>query len=203
MHLDSVLTNPKIYFVFLPILSLCITFSSSHPLIVNTVIFKCLTPDSLIGAKMKLWESFFDRSAESIASELLGMRLYRRLDDEIAGGIISETEAYKGIYKKDAQEILKSPGKIYVMPFMANMLLNVSTKDEVPSCVYIRELVTREGLYGPGKMTKMLKIDKSLDGKSINGDTLWIEPVGDYRAFSPSEVDLPASCMGRYRLRVF
>jgi len=150
---------------------------------------------------MKLWENFFNRKAQEVAPELLGMRLYRKLDDRIIGGIISETEAYLGIDRKDQKDILASPGKIYVMPFMGHMLLNVSTKDDVPSCVYIREMLTRNGIYGPGKMTKKLKIDKSLDGKSISGQDMWIEPIGDYYQLQPSEITLPSACTGRYILK--
>jgi len=47
--------------------------------------------------KSVLPEEFFERDPETVARDLLGMRLIRRLDEDFLGGIIVEAEAYYGL----------------------------------------------------------------------------------------------------------
>lgn len=149
---------------------------------------------------MKLREDFFARKSEEVAPRLLGMSLVRNINDEITRGIITETQSYTGRNRKDTDGILYPAGKIYISPFMWYKLLNISTEaEDVPSCVLISKVRIGNEIYGTGRLTRKLSIDKEFDGKSIENDELWIDTMIDY--LSPKDTKFPPTCTGKYRLR--
>lgn len=155
---------------------------------------------------MKLTKDFYTReNVVQIAKELLGKILVTKINGKITSGIITETEAYNGIYDKachayngrktERNKVMYEEGGISYVYFCYGMhyLFNVVTnKKDVPDAVLIRGVIPYEGkkiifqriseksmkkgvLNGPGKVTKALSIDKSLNGISLVGNKIWIE----------------------------
>ncbi|PZR37564.1 MAG: DNA-3-methyladenine glycosylase [Azospira oryzae] len=156
---------------------------------------------------MKLSESFYQQSdVVKVARELLGKELITNIQNKITSGIIVETEAYswkeKGCHaynnrKTTRNAVMFQPGGFsYVyLCYGIHHLVNVVTGgDGVAEAVLIRALEPRTGVAlmqermntdsdyritsGPGKLTKALGIDRSLNGKYLLGDDLWIEDSG-------------------------
>jgi DNA-3-methyladenine glycosylase len=99
-----------------------------------------------------LGSTFFDRSAEEVAHDLIGCRLCWGYDDQIHSRTITETEAYTG------PDDLASHA--------ANWMLNVVTGPVgYPAAVLIRGV---EGIVGPGRLTKALRINGNLNGKQAS-----------------------------------
>lgn len=134
----------------------------------------------------KLTDKFFQRDVLKVSPDLLGKILVRRFEDgEIRRYHITDVEAYRGEEDKACHasrgrtahtELLYGEGgKIYVyLIYGIYWLLNIVTgnKDH-PQGVMIRAV---EGIYGPGRVGKALKLDKTFRGESIgNNDRLWIE----------------------------
>jgi DNA-3-methyladenine glycosylase len=143
-----------------------------------------------------------------IANDLLGKILVTKVDGKITSGIIVETEAYNGIYDKachayggrktDRTKVMYEEGGVSYVYFCYGMhyLFNVVTnKKEVPDAVLIRGIIPLKNkkwifqriserslkngvLNGPGKVTKALGINKSLNGVSLLGNRIWIEDDG-------------------------
>ncbi len=140
-------------------------------------------------------ESFYTRDTVIVARELLGKRLVRQEGASRVSGIILETEAYRGeedlachcrAGRTPRTEVMYGPaGRAYVY-FIYGMywLLNIVTEGEgSPGAVLIRAIKPLEGLEtiarrragqpaakwtdGPGKLTRALNIDGSLNGISI------------------------------------
>ncbi|MDE5945869.1 MAG: DNA-3-methyladenine glycosylase [Oscillospiraceae bacterium] len=135
---------------------------------------------------MKLDKVFFNRDCLEVAPDLVGKILVYRLSDGSEFRVrITETEAYRGEEDKACHaskgktprtEILYGEsGKIYIyLCYGIHWLMNIVTgKKDMPQCVLIR---AGENLNGPAKLTKFLKIDKSLNGMSIcESNDIWIE----------------------------
>ncbi len=133
----------------------------------------------------RLTKDFFDQDAVTLAPRLLGQFLCRKTETGILRYPITETEAYyteqdtachahKG--RTPRTEILYSRGGYaYVyLCYGIHSLFNVICGEEgVPQGVLIRGA----GPYnGPGKLTKAMKIDRSLNGVDmLTSDELWIE----------------------------
>lgn len=158
---------------------------------------------------MKLDLSFYFRDdVVSLAKELLGKTLLTCFDGTITSGIITETEAYKGIVDKASHsyggrytprtEIMyRSGGTAYVyLCYGVHSLFNVVTNVEgIPDAVLIRSIVPKDGIAlmcnrtgteklfgkagnGPGKVSKLLGIHYSHSGESLLADKIWIENNG-------------------------
>jgi DNA-3-methyladenine glycosylase len=158
--------------------------------------------------QMKLSPDFYQRNdVVKIARELLGKGLFTNIDGVITGGIIVETEAYswkeKGCHaynnRKTARNaVMFGPGGhtyvylCYGMHYLSNVVTNT---ENVADAVLIRALEPLDGLpemflrrgalpnnfqltSGPGKLSKALGIDRSMNGKSLLGDEIWIEDFG-------------------------
>lgn len=138
-----------------------------------------------------LEKEFYTKDTLTVAKNLLGKILCRKIDGKILKGIIVETEAYtqdepschayKGKTKRCAT-LFNSGGYAYVY-FTYGMYhcLNISTdKENYGSGVLIRALEPLENLdntNGPAKLCREMKITKELDGVDVtqkNSD-LWIE----------------------------
>jgi DNA-3-methyladenine glycosylase len=153
----------------------------------------------------RLGRSFFARDTVTVARELLGQRLVRRLDaGQRLAGIIVEAEAYVGdsdkachasVGRTERNAVMFGPaGHAYVY-FIYGMYycLNVVTeRPGFPAAVLIRALEPVEGLEymaelrggrpaheltsGPGRLCQALAIDRRLNGADLCGDApLWIE----------------------------
>jgi DNA-3-methyladenine glycosylase len=125
---------------------------------------------------------------------LIGKILCRKIDGEVIKSKITETECYFG--EKDTachaskgktnrtKTLYKGGGIAYVyLCYGIHCLLNVVTGAEnIPQAVLIRCV---EGYNGPGKLTKHLKIDRSLNEENlVTSDKLWIEDDGSTYAFT-------------------
>ncbi len=144
---------------------------------------------------------FYNRSALSVARELLGMRLVRLLEGVHLAGIITETEAYIG--EEDLACHARSgrtrrnavmygpPGFAYVyFTYGMHWMLNAVTGPEgFPAAVLIRAIQPVQGLeiisarrqgrdtLGPAKLTQALGIDVAQNGADLcsRASGLWIE----------------------------
>ena len=130
----------------------------------------------------------YRKDAVTLAPRLLGKLLCRKTGRKTVKLRITETEAY---YGEDDTACHASKGKtertrimyedgghayIYLC-YGVHWLLNVvSGKRNFPEAVLIRGV---EGFEGPGKLTKQLQINKSLNGENLaESNQLWIEDDG-------------------------
>ena len=131
--------------------------------------------------------NILDRPAPEAARALVGKVLVRRLPDgQELRARITETEAYFGESdtachashgRTKRTEVLYRPaGTIYVyLCYGIHWMLNLVTGPaEDPQAVLIRGV---EGAGGPGRVTKYLHIDKSLNDTAL-GDGLSLEDDG-------------------------
>ncbi|WP_309397609.1 DNA-3-methyladenine glycosylase [Cerasicoccus maritimus] len=133
-----------------------------------------------------LGPDFFARDTVTVARELLGQNLCRRLPSgEILRWELCEVEAYDG---QDDQAchacrgktprnavMFGPPGVFYVyLCYGVHWLLNIVTgPEDFPAAVLVRGAGP---MIGPGRLTKAMLIDKSLDGKAAAIESgLWIE----------------------------
>ena len=140
-------------------------------------------------------EKFFQLDTETLAQELLGKWIKTNINGEEKMAQISETEAYLG--EKDSachsykgrrtartETMFKVGGTVYIyLCYGMHYLLNiVSKKENQPEAVLIRAVV---GVNGPAKVTKLLNIDKSLNGESvINNSKICIMDDGKIYKFT-------------------
>ncbi|MFM7108580.1 MAG: DNA-3-methyladenine glycosylase [Planctomycetaceae bacterium] len=133
--------------------------------------------------------AFFDRPADRVARELLGARLaVRAADGRIVRHVIVETEAYLGAHDlachgsrgltQRTATMFGPAGCWYVyLCYGMHWMLNIVTGAAgVPAAVLIRGVGEHEG---PGRVTKVLGIDRSFDGV-VAGPRggLWFEASG-------------------------
>lgn len=133
---------------------------------------------------------FFERDPETVAKELLGKRLIRKLDKDFLEGIIVETEAYYGLHdpasrahhgiKKYNKPMWNEPGRAFIYNVHKYWMFNiVAHKPDQIGAVLIRAVEPTKGIEamkrnrpvkkvidltnGPGKLTTALKINKRLN----------------------------------------
>lgn len=137
----------------------------------------------------RLPRSFFTEGAVEVSEKLVGKILCRRLENgEIIRRRITETEAYFGendsacharFGKTERNSVMyKIGGHVYVyLCYGIHYMLNLVTGPENhPEASLIRGV---EGAEGPGKLTKLMNIDKTLYGTDmITSDSLWVEDDG-------------------------
>ena len=135
--------------------------------------------------------------AVTAAKALVGAFLCRRLDDgAIIKRRITETEAYCGEEdtachahkgRTPRTDVMYSPGGcayIYLCYGMHEMLNVVTGGEGRPEAVLIRGI---EGANGPGKLTKLLQIDRTLNREDlIASKRLWLESDGSPFTFTAS-----------------
>ena len=137
---------------------------------------------------MRLTEDFYLQHATELAPLLLGKLICRQIDGQVIKCRITETECYFGETdtachahkgKTERTKIMyESGGRAYVyLCYGIHSLFNVVTGNkDFPEAVLIRGI---EGFDGPGKLTKHLQIDRSLNGENlIVSDKLWLEDDG-------------------------
>lgn len=122
-------------------------------------------------------QEFFTTDTVSLAKNLIGKWIETNINGKVVKAQICETEAYLGVndsachtYKNKrtqrTETMYKIGGTIYIyLCYGLHNLLNiVSKKENEPEAVLIRGVV---GAVGPAKATKLLNIDKTLNGQSI------------------------------------
>jgi len=154
----------------------------------------------------RLKRPFFSRNTLTVAKDLLGEYLVRKIGNRKLVGKIVETEAYIGpedkashafggkITERCKTEYLEG-GHIYIylcygMYWQLNITTSLAGK---PECVLIRALepaneiskvkTTSQKLKvasGPGKLCKWMKLDKSFDGEDLTkSKRIWLEDRSD------------------------
>jgi DNA-3-methyladenine glycosylase len=141
-------------------------------------------------AKIRLGAEFYRQRAPALAPLLVGKLLCRRLP---AGRTtvrlrITETEAYYGegdtachahAGRTERTKTMYLPGgHAYVyLCYGVHWMLNIVTGPaDFPEAVLIRGV---EGYDGPGKLTRALAVDKSLNGENLAASKdLWLEDDG-------------------------
>lgn len=137
------------------------------------------------GRQQVLQPAFFDRPADIVARELIGVSLVRRLPDQIIKTQLTETEAYLGPHDlachaarghtKRNDALYGPPGTLYVyLCYGIHWMLNFVTGEHgYPAAVLARGTTLASG---PGRLTAALAIDRSLDAKLMSEATgLWLE----------------------------
>lgn len=145
----------------------------------------------------KLSARFFQRDVLEVAPDLLGKMLVRKFDSGNEHRFrITDVEAYRGEEDKACHasrgrtahtELLYGEGgKIYVyLIYGMYWLLNFVTGDkDKPQGVMVRAV---EGIYGPGRVGRALKLDRSFRGISVESEILWVEDSGE----KPEYVTVP------------
>ena len=132
--------------------------------------------------------AFFDRPADRVARQLLGMQLVARTPDGLVRMLVTEVEAYlgshdlachgsRGMTKRNAT-MFGPAGCWYVyLCYGMHWMLNIVTgKPGVPAAVLLRGA---GDVAGPGRLTKALGIDRSLDGaEAVEASGVWFEDGG-------------------------
>lgn len=138
---------------------------------------------------MILKRKFYSRNTVWVAKDLLGCFLVREFRGKLLKAKIIETEAYRGEYDlachasrgrtPRTETLYGEPGHAYVyMIYGMYYLLNaVAEKKDFPGGILIRAIEYGDKkIIGPGKLTKFLYIDKSLNKHDLTiGKKLWIE----------------------------
>jgi DNA-3-methyladenine glycosylase len=156
---------------------------------------------------MKLDQSFYNRrDVTRIARELLGKGLFTRQNGKTSGGIIVETEAYSNVERgchayqnrmTNRNEFMFGEGGyayVYLCYGIHNLFNVVTNGEGEADAVLIRALEPLEGMQamkrrmnvdsearitsGPGKLTKALGIDRTLNGRPLWSRQLWLEDLG-------------------------
>ncbi len=141
-----------------------------------------------------LQRKFYERDPATVAKDLLGKFLVRKISSKALTGKVVETEAYYGegdpasrAYKgrmKFNELMYAEPGRTFIYMVHGNWLLNIVAhlKGEV-GAVLIRAIEPFQGIEvmvknrevenfhsltnGPGKLTKALAIKKGLNGTDV------------------------------------
>lgn len=157
----------------------------------------------------RLQKSFFlGDDVLDIAQKLLGKYLFTFKDGQIAGGVITEVEAYKGIddrashayggRRTQRNEMMYHEGGVayvYLCYGMHSMLNFVTNTENTPDAILIRGIIPTHGeelmllrtrkprmsntlTDGPGKVCKALGITLADNGLDLDSKTLWLEDRG-------------------------
>ena len=132
--------------------------------------------------------AFFDRPADRVARHLLGKQLVARTASGVVRLPVTEVEAYlgshdlachgsRGMTKRNAT-MFGPAGSWYVyLCYGMHWMLNIVTgKPGVPAAVLLRGA---GHLTGPGRLTKGLGIDRTLDGaEAVPASGVWLEDAG-------------------------
>lgn len=144
--------------------------------------------------KRVLGADFFDRPTVTVARDLVGKYLVRKIGKKEIALMITETEAYDGPPdlgshssrgRTERTEVLFGAPGVWYVYFVYGMheMLNVVTR-RAGAGVLIRGV---EGYEGPGRLTRALSISRELNKKPASRKTgLWIEDRGV--RFAPSEI---------------
>ena len=158
---------------------------------------------------MKLTKDYFlTDDVVAVERDLIGKSLFTMVDGQLAGGVICETEAYKGTADRASHafggrrtkrnEMMYREGGVayvYLCYGMHHLLNFVTNAADIPDAVLIRGILPTHGTelmlrrtgkrkvtpdigIGPGKVSKLLGITAADNGLSLCGEKLWIEDRG-------------------------
>ncbi|AFZ45183.1 DNA-3-methyladenine glycosylase [Halothece sp. PCC 7418] len=134
--------------------------------------------------------TFFQQSAITVARQLLGKQLVRQHEDySMTRLLIQEVEAYDGVQdlanhaakgkRTPRNEIMFALGGYFYLYWCygIHLMLNVVCDQiDYPAAVLIRGAGE---INGPGKLTKFLQLEKTLNGKPVFPDNgLWFVDTG-------------------------
>ena len=139
-----------------------------------------------------LSKRYFNRPTLTVARSLVGKYLVREHGKGTVAGRIVEVEAYVGCEdlachaskgRTGRTEVLFGPpgmSYVYLIYGMYHMLNVVTERTEFPAAVLIRAIeVDGELIDGPGKLCRLLAIDRSLNRVDLtNRRSLWLEDRG-------------------------
>lgn len=138
--------------------------------------------------KIVLKPNFFERKTLLVAKKLLGKYLVTKVNGKIVAAQITEVEAYHGpkdlgSHARRGQTpgntpMFGKPGTAYMFfTYGMHWMLNMVTEAEgYPAAVLIRGV---EGIAGPARVTKALKLDRRFNAKPLTKKTgLWVEDRG-------------------------
>lgn len=144
-----------------------------------------------------------------LARDLIGKQLTTQIDGLITSGIITETEAYAGRGDKachahlgrftDRTKVMYESGGIayvYLCYGIHNLFNIVTNTQGNADAILIRAIEPTHGIEimqerrgkskvdksltsGPGNLTKALGINKTHNERSVIGDDIWIEDIGE------------------------
>jgi len=135
---------------------------------------------------MKLQTSFFTRDVLIVAPELLGKTIVRIMDNGSKKEFqITEVEVYRGEEdmacharkgRTPRTEVMYANGGtiyVYLIYGMYWMLNFVTATEGIPQAILIRGV---DLTIGPGKVTKLLEIDKSFNTENLcTSNRIWVE----------------------------
>lgn len=137
---------------------------------------------------MRLNKDFYIKPATELAPRLIGKLLCRQIDNEIKKYRIIETECYFGQEdtachankgRTERTKVMYNEGGaayVYLCYGIHYMFNIVTGKANHPEAVLIRAI---DNAAGPGKLTKLLKINKSLNGEDLcTSNNIWLEDDG-------------------------
>jgi DNA-3-methyladenine glycosylase len=141
-----------------------------------------------------LGPEFFDRDTVTVARDLLGKVLVRKVRGMELWGRLVEVEAYLGPddrcahsyggHRSPRNEVMYGPGGFAYVYFTYGMhhCLNFVTREEgVPQAVLIRALEPGPGVdrcSGPGLLCRSLDIDRALNGAALAPPALYLVDDG-------------------------
>src|SRR3569833_89245 len=166
---------------------------------------------------MKLPSSYY-HSADvvTLSRNLIGKYLFTRIDNEITGGYIVETEAYNGAVDKAShaygnrltprtKTMFMQGGVAYVyLCYGIHEMFNIVVADEgTPHAILVRAVNPTDGIeamqvrrnmpvikptitMGPGSLAKALGISRAINAFDLTSDTIWIEDRG--LSFADNEI---------------
>jgi len=154
---------------------------------------------------IRLGREFYSQRATEAAFLLLGKLLCVNRGGHILRERITETECYFGETdsachasrgkKPRCSMLYEAGGRAYVyLCYGIHEMMNVVTGPEgFPEAVLIRGV---SGAEGPGRLTKLLGVDRSMNGEDlISSGRLWIEDDGtrsEYKVFKRVGIDYAA-----------
>lgn len=164
--------------------------------------------DFTIHLSMMDFSFFLQDDVLQICRDLLGKYLFTQRDGQIAGGVITEVEAYKGINDRGSHafggrrtqrnEMMYHEGGVvymYLCYGMHHMLNFVTNREGIPDAILVRGIYPTHGeelmlmrtgkprisynvTDGPGKVSKALGLTVADNGCSIAYPGIWIEDRG-------------------------
>src|SRR6185312_566226 len=153
-------------------------------------------------------EFFLRNNVVDISRELVGKFLVTNIKGKLTSGMISETEAYRGVVDKASHayggkrtarnEVMYGAGGnsyVYLCYGIHHLFNVVTNKEGTPHAILIRAIIPKDGLDimmkrrkqtkltrkfsdGPGTTSEALGIKTLHSGEPLSGKTIWIEDRG-------------------------
>ena len=159
----------------------------------------------MVESKILPLSFYIKEDVVTIAKKLLGKYIFTIFNNQLTGGMIVETESYKGTQDKACHAYKGTPTKrtqamfeeggiayVYLCYGMHNLLNVVTNHENTPHAILIRAIepligidimlqrrkktkLNRSLTAGPGALTQALRISKNNNMQPFNSSSLWIE----------------------------